>query len=47
VNLAHRAGDTGVIENALGGRSLPRIDMRHYPDVTGVMDWKLPDHDFD
>jgi hypothetical protein len=45
MNLAHNPRHTGVEENALSGRGFPRIDMRHNPDVTGIGDGSLPNHD--
>jgi hypothetical protein len=33
VDLAHLVRDARVVEDALGGRGLPRIDVRHDPDV--------------
>ena len=47
VHFAHAVGDAGVIEDALGGRGLARIDMRHDPDVSGFIDCDLPNHDHD
>src|SRR5262249_840257 len=38
VDFAHLVGDTRVIKDALGGRSLPGVDMRHDPDVPGAFD---------
>ena len=45
VDLAHLVGDARVVEDALGGRGLPRIDVRHDPDVSGLRDGELTSHD--
>ena len=37
VDLAHLVGTTGVVENALGGRRLTGVDVRHDPDVPGLL----------
>jgi hypothetical protein len=37
VDLAHLVGATRVVENPLGGRGLPGVDVRHDPDVAGLL----------
>ncbi len=43
VNLTDLVGLTGVIEDALGRRRLPGVDVRHDPDVPRVIQRVLPD----
>jgi len=45
VDLANLVRDTRVIEDALGGRGLPRINVRHDPDVPGLRYGELTTHD--
>src|SRR5262249_29384851 len=40
VDLAHLVRDARVVEDTLGGRGLPRIDVRHDPDVSGLGYWE-------
>ena len=35
-DLAHLVGHARVEQDALGGRGLPRVDVRHDPDVPGL-----------
>jgi hypothetical protein len=44
MHLAHPVGDTGVVEDALGGGGLPGVDVRHDPDVPGLAEGNLPRH---
>jgi hypothetical protein len=37
VNLAHLVGAAGVVEDALGRRRLAGVDVRHDPDVAGLL----------
>ena len=46
VDLADLVRDAGVVQDALGGRGLPRIDVRHDPDVSGPSYGELTSHDF-
>jgi hypothetical protein len=45
VDFAHRLRHARVEQNPLCGRGLPRIDMRHDPDISGLIDGDLPNHD--
>ncbi len=45
VNFTHGPRHAGIEEDALGGRGFPRIDMRHDPDVAGMIYGNLPSHD--
>ena len=44
VHLADLVVDAGVEEDALGGRGLARVDMRHDPDVAGLGEFGVPGH---
>ena len=37
VDLAHFVGAAGVVEDALGRRRLTGVDVRHDPDVAGLL----------
>ena len=41
VDLAHLVGAAGVVEDALGRRRLTGVDMRHDPDVAGLLEWEV------
>ena len=40
VDLAHLVGAAGVVEDALGRRRLAGVDVRHDPDVAGLLEWE-------
>ncbi len=44
VHLAHLVALAGVIEDALGGRCLAGVDMRHDPDIAVVLEGCGPGH---
>jgi len=44
VHLAELVRAAGVVEDALGGRRLPGVDVRHDPDVSGVLECELAWH---
>ena len=44
VDLAHFVGAAGVVEDALGRRRLTGVDVRHDPDVPGLLEWKAACH---
>ena len=41
VDLADLVGLAGVVEDALGRRGLARVDVRHDPDVAGLLEGEL------
>jgi hypothetical protein len=45
MNFTHRPRYTRVKKNTLSGCGFPRIDMRHNPDVPGMIYGYLPNHD--
>ena len=45
MDFAHGPRHAGIEQDALGGRGFPRIDMRHDPDVPGMIYGDLPSHD--
>jgi hypothetical protein len=44
VHLADLVGATGVVEDALGRRRLSGVDVRHDPDVAGLLERELAWH---
>src|SRR4051794_2404815 len=44
VDLTDLVGATGVVEDALGRRRLTGVDVRHDPDVAGLLERKLAGH---
>ena len=44
VDLADLVGAPGVVEDALGRRRLAGVDVRHDPDVAGVLECELAGH---
>ena len=44
MDFAHLVGDTGVVEDSLGGRSLAGIDMGHNSDISNFFKWNLTGH---
>ncbi len=44
VDLTDLVGATGVVEDPLGGRGLAGVDVRHDPDVPGVLEGELTRH---
>src|SRR6185369_13833966 len=44
VDLAHFVGAAGVVEDALGRRRLAGVDVRHDPDVAGLVEWEAAWH---
>src|SRR6185437_10929756 len=45
VDLAHLPRDARIEEDPLGGRGLPRVDVRHDPDVPDLRYGRCPSHD--
>ncbi len=44
VDLAHLVGAAGVVEDALGRRRLTGVDVRHDPDVAGLLEGDFAGH---
>jgi hypothetical protein len=45
MDFTHGLRHAGVEQDALGGRGFSRIDMRHDPDVPGLINGELPNHE--